>query len=113
MIRHSVDKEFLEKLLSGDRLTTTRAITAVENETSLAKEILQSIYRHTGKAYRIGLTGPPGAGKSSIANKLARQYRQNSLRVGIIAVDPTSPFTGGAMLGDRIRMTDVELDEGV
>ncbi len=113
MIRHSVDKEFLEKLLSGDRLTTTRAITAVENETSLAKEILQSIHRHTGKAYRIGLTGPPGAGKSSIANKLARQYRQNGLRVGIIAVDPTSPFTGGAMLGDRIRMTDVELDEGV
>lgn len=71
------------------------------------------LFPRTGKGYRVGITGPPGAGKSTITNKLARLYRTKNLRVGIIAVDPTSPFTGGALLGDRIRMTDVELDEGV
>jgi LAO/AO transport system kinase len=85
----------------------------VENEDPGAREILSSVFPHTGRAYRIGITGPPGAGKSTIANKLARLYRNEHRRVGIIAVDPTSPFTGGALLGDRIRMTDVELDAGV
>ncbi len=105
--------EFLKKVLAGDRLSIARAISIVENEDSGARGILRSIFPHTGRAYRVGITGPPGAGKSTIANKLARFYRNENRRVGIIAVDPTSPFTGGALLGDRIRMTDVELDAGV
>ena len=108
-----MDAEFIKKLLRGDKLAATRAITAVENSAPSGEEILRAIYRHTGKAYRVGITGPPGAGKSTVVNKLARLYRQQEMHVGIIAVDPTSPFTGGALLGDRIRMTDVELDEGV
>ncbi|MGA9363161.1 MAG: methylmalonyl Co-A mutase-associated GTPase MeaB [Bacteroidota bacterium] len=103
----------MKKVLAGDRLSIARAISIVENEDSGARGILRSIFPHTGRAYRVGITGPPGAGKSTIANKLARFYRNENRRVGIIAVDPTSPFTGGALLGDRIRMTDVELDAGV
>ncbi len=103
----------VDLLLQGDRRTIARAITLVENEDETASDILSSIYRHTGKAYRIGITGPPGAGKSTLTNKLAALYRTHNLRVGIIAIDPTSPFTGGALLGDRVRMTDVEMDPGV
>jgi LAO/AO transport system kinase len=105
--------ELLKKILRGDRSTVARAISMVENGSPEARGVLTAVFPHTGRAYRIGLTGPPGAGKSTIANKLARFYRNQDRRVGIIAVDPTSPFTGGALLGDRIRMTDVELDAGV
>ncbi len=100
-------------LFDGDRVSIARAISAVENERDGSRELLRAIYGRTGRAYRVGLTGPPGAGKSTITNRLARYYRGLNKAVGIIAVDPTSPFTGGALLGDRIRMTDVELDEGV
>jgi LAO/AO transport system kinase len=103
----------LDLLLKGDRRSIARAITLVENDDVRAPEILSTIYRHTGAAYRIGITGPPGAGKSTLTNKLAAFYRTQKLSVGIIAIDPTSPFTGGALLGDRVRMTDVEMDQGV
>ena len=107
------DSFSIERLLQGDRRTVARAISSIENGEKSSEEILSAIYRCTGKAYRIGITGPPGAGKSTLTNKLAQWYRKQNLRIGILAVDPTSPFTGGALLGDRIRMTDVELDDGV
>jgi LAO/AO transport system kinase len=103
----------LERLKAGDRRTVARAITIVENDEPGSVELLRGIYPLTGGGYRVGITGPPGAGKSTITNRLALLYRASGLRVGVIAVDPTSPFTGGALLGDRVRMTDVDLDGGV
>jgi LAO/AO transport system kinase len=108
---NSVD--IAEELLAGSRLALTRAITAVENEDSEATAIIQKIFPHIGRAHVIGVTGPPGAGKSTLVNKLAEEYRHQGKTIGIIAVDPTSPFTGGAILGDRIRMNELTLDEGV
>lgn len=103
----------LDKLFAGDRITIARCISAIENEDHDLEQLLVRVFQKTGRCYRIGITGPPGAGKSTITNKLAHYYRQKGFQVGIIAVDPTSPFTGGALLGDRVRMTDVELDSGV
>ena len=102
-----------KELLSGSRLAMSRAITAVENEHDNAVDIMQQLYAHTGKAHVIGITGPPGSGKSTLADQLAKEYRLQGKIVGIIAVDPTSPFSGGAILGDRIRMNDLTLDAGV
>lgn len=103
----------LKKLYSGDRVSVARAVSSVEDDREGSVDLLKSIFPKTGHAYRIGVTGPPGAGKSTIVSRLTRYYRDKGLTVGVIAVDPTSPFTGGALLGDRIRMSDVEADEGV
>jgi LAO/AO transport system kinase len=90
-----------------------RAVSIVENQRDGVDDVLASMHPRLGRARRIGITGPPGAGKSTIANLLAREFRNSGLTVGIICVDPTSPFTGGALLGDRVRMESVALDEGV
>ena len=103
----------MRKLFAGDRVTIARAISLIENESPGAHGLLRTTFPKTGRAYRVGITGPPGAGKSTITNNLAQFFRGEGQSVGIIAVDPTSPFTGGALLGDRVRMTDVEMDPGV
>ncbi len=102
-----------DRLLNGDRRALARAITLVENDDPQARAIIRAIYPHTGRAHIIGVTGAPGYGKSTLVNAIARVYRQRDLTVGVVAVDPTSPFTGGALLGDRVRMRDLTGDPGV
>jgi LAO/AO transport system kinase len=103
----------VEAVLSGDRRAMARLITRVENDAAGAHAELAQLYAHTGQAHIVGITGAPGAGKSTLVNELAKAYRADSRRVGVLAVDPTSPFSGGAVLGDRIRMRDLSGDPGV
>ncbi len=105
--------ELVEAILSGDRRAIARLITHIENEVDDAHASLAQIYPHTGQAHIIGVTGSPGTGKSTLVNELAKAYRAADRRVGVVAVDPTSPFSGGAILGDRIRMRDLAGDPGV
>lgn len=108
-----IDNDLIQSLLNNERKAIAKSISIVEGGNSASSELLKSIYSNVGKAYRIGITGPPGAGKSTITNQLTKLYRTQNKKVGIIAVDPTSPFTGGALLGDRIRMNELVNDNSV
>ncbi len=101
------------RILARDLRAIARAISKIENDAADANDILKALFAHTGKGVTIGITGAPGAGKSSLVDKLAMHYRSLSKTVGIIAVDPSSPFSGGAILGDRIRMQTLANDPGV
>ena len=101
-----------ERILKGDHLAAARLITAIEDEVPAALEELKCLYPHTGKAYVVGITGAPGVGKSTLIDRLIGGLRERGMTVGVVAVDPTSPFSGGAILGDRIRM-DHNRDRGV
>ena len=103
----------LEKMLTGDRRSLARLLTLLEDDGGNLPAIVRAVYSSTGRAYCIGITGPPGAGKSTVVDGLIRVMRENDLAVGVLALDPTSPFSGGAVLGDRIRMQRHYLDRGV
>jgi LAO/AO transport system kinase len=93
-----------DRVLAGDVRALARAISLIEDEAPVAADLIRAIYPHTGRAYLVGVTGPPGAGKSTLVDKLTAETRRQGETLGVIAVDPTSPFTGGAILGDRLRM---------
>ncbi len=105
--------DLITDLLSGSRRALARTISQVEDRADGAHALLAALYGHTGRAHVIGITGAPGTGKSTLVNALARTYRAAGLTVGVIAVDPTSPFSGGALLGDRVRMRDLAGDPGI
>ena len=102
-----------ERVRSGDARAIARAISLIEDETPAAAALVRDIFPHTGRSYLVGVTGPPGAGKSTLVDKLTAETRAAGETVGVVAVDPTSPFTGGAILGDRLRMQAHAADEGV
>ncbi|MDH3378331.1 MAG: methylmalonyl Co-A mutase-associated GTPase MeaB [Gammaproteobacteria bacterium] len=103
----------VDRLVGGDKATLARALTAVENARPQARELLAALQQHTGGAHVVGVTGAPGVGKSTLCNALIREWRARGRRVGVIAVDPSSPLTGGAVLGDRVRMHEHDEDDGV
>ena len=104
---------FVERILSGDQRAGARAMRLVDDRAPVAFEVLRRLYPHTGRARIVGITGNPGSGKSTLTDQLITHYRRAGLRVGVCAVDPSSPFSGGAILGDRIRMCDHATDDGV
>ena len=106
-------QNLVERLLSGDRRALARMVTLIENEAPPARRYLAELHQHAGRAHIVGVTGAPGAGKSTVVTLLVRELRHRERKVGVIAVDPTSPFTGGALLGDRIRMMELAGDPNV
>jgi len=106
-------ENWAEQVRAGDVRAISRAVSAIENRSSEAEEILRQVFPYTGNAYLIGITGAPGTGKSTLVDRLAGHYRSEKKTVGIIAVDPSSPFTGGAILGDRVRMQGHATDSGI
>jgi GTPase len=106
-------EQLQQGILEGNRISIARSITLIEDERDGFVELLNSLHKNIGNAFRIGVTGPPGAGKSTFTNQFAKLYRAQNKKVGIIAVDPTSPYTGGAILGDRVRMMELTSDKGV
>jgi LAO/AO transport system kinase len=108
-----MSQPLIDRVTAGEPTAVARAISKVEDNAADSAELMKQIFPHTGRALIIGITGSPGAGKSTLVDKLAAFYRKGGERVGIIAVDPSSPFSGGAILGDRIRMQSLSLDKGV
>ena len=108
-----MDDDFISSILSGDRRAIAKAISMIENEDSKISNIISEIYPKTGNAFVIGITGPPGTGKSTLINRLIEHYRKLDKKIGVIAIDPSSPITGGSLLGDRLRMSDHNLDPNV
>ncbi len=113
MVRDQSIDAWIDGALAGNTRAVARLLTQVESDAEAAQAIVRAIYPHTGQAHLVGITGPPGSGKSSLVNELAKAFRRRARRVGIVAVDPSSPFTGGAILGDRVRMRDLSGDEGI
>ncbi len=113
MRREDSIQVLVSKFIEKDRIALAKIITIVENEPDKAKEIFDIIYKNTGKAYIIGVTGSPGSGKSTLISKLAQEMRNRGKTVGIISIDPSSPFSGGAFLGDRVRMREIVSDPDI
>src|ERR1700755_3012763 len=109
----SNDDSLAQKLLAGDKRALARGISLVENDDPAGWELVREVYPHTGNAAVIGFTGPPGAGKSTLLGALPKLKREQEQTVAVLSIDPSSPFTKGALLGDRIRLTDHFLDPGV
>jgi len=107
------DMDLVAEALGGNRYALARLISLVEDDDAASQRALSTLYTHTGHAHLVGVTGPPGSGKSTLVNAFAKRLRSQDVTVGVIAVDPTSPFTGGALLGDRVRMRDLAGDPGV
>jgi LAO/AO transport system kinase len=113
VLAEKITTEWIAEARGGRPRAVARLITQAESNPTAARAIVRALYAHTGQAHLVGITGPPGSGKSSLVNELAKTFRQRGRRVGIVAVDPSSPFTGGALLGDRVRMRDLAGDAGI